>query len=52
MVLMIFNIPYTYFDFWFDYALSKCQEVRIVLVLHYIRICADNVRHRKCDYLL
>lgn len=35
-VLMIFNIPYTYFNFWFDYALIAYLSVNGVLCLAYI----------------
>ena len=35
-VLMIFNIPYTYFDFWFDYALIVYLTVNGVLCLLYL----------------
>lgn len=36
MVLMIFNIPYTYFDFWFDYALLVYLCVNGALCLAYL----------------
>ncbi|MCM1368443.1 MAG: hypothetical protein NC184_06530 [Roseburia sp.] len=35
-VLMIFNIPYTYFDFWFDSALAVYLSVNGGLCLTYI----------------
>lgn len=35
-VLMIFNIPYTYFNFWFDYALIIYLSVNGVLCLSYL----------------
>ena len=35
-VLMIFNIPYTYFNFWFDYALIVYLAVNGVLCLLYL----------------
>lgn len=34
--LMIFNIPYTYFNFWFDYALAVYLSVNGVLCVAYI----------------
>ena len=34
--LMIFNIPYTYFDFWFDYALTVYLAVNGALCLAYL----------------
>ncbi len=34
--LMIFNIPYTYFNFWFDYALIVYLTVNGVLCLAYL----------------
>ena len=37
-VLMIFNIPYTYFDFWFEYALTAYLIVNGVLCLTYLII--------------
>ena len=36
MVLMIFNIPYTYFNFWFDYALIVYLSVNGALCLAYL----------------
>lgn len=36
MVLMIFNIPYTYIGFWFSYGLVVYFVVNIALVLTYI----------------
>lgn len=36
MVLMIFNIPYTYFNFWFDYALIVYLSVNGGLCFAYI----------------
>lgn len=35
-VLMIFNIPYTYFNFWFDYALTAYLTVNGGLCLLYL----------------
>lgn len=35
-VLMIFNIPYTYFDFWFDHALTVYLSVNGVLCFAYL----------------
>lgn len=35
-VLMIFNIPYTYFDFWFEYALVVYLSVNGGLCLAYL----------------
>ena len=35
-VLMIFNIPYTYFDFWFDYALIVYLSVNSGLLIAYL----------------
>ncbi|MDE7209285.1 MAG: hypothetical protein K2O31_05315 [Clostridia bacterium] len=35
-VLMIFNIPYTYFNFWFDYALIVYLSVNGALCLAYL----------------
>ena len=35
-VLMIFNIPYTYFNFWFDYALIVYLTANGVLCLAYL----------------
>ena len=35
-VLMIFNIPYTYFNFWFDYALTVYLAVNGALCLAYL----------------
>ena len=43
--LMIFNIPYTYFDFWFEYALTVYLIVNGVLCLTYLLIwiiCWNN----------
>ena len=43
--LMIFNIPYTYFDFWFEYALMVYLIVNGVLCLAYLIIwiiCWNN----------
>ena len=34
--LMIFNIPYTYFNFWFDYALTVYLSVNGALSLAYL----------------
>ncbi|MDE6505466.1 MAG: hypothetical protein K2L42_06315 [Clostridia bacterium] len=34
-VFMIFNIPYTYFNFWFDYALTVYLSVNGALCLAY-----------------
>ena len=36
LVLMIFNVPYTYFDFWFDCALVAYLTANGVLCLLYI----------------
>ena len=36
IVLMIFNIPYTYFNFWFDYALIAYLCVNGALCLAYL----------------
>lgn len=36
IVLMIFNIPYTYFNFWFDYALIAYLCVNSALCLAYL----------------
>lgn len=36
MVLMIFNIPYTYFNFWFEYALIVYLSVNGALCLAYL----------------
>ncbi|MDE7300855.1 MAG: hypothetical protein K2N47_01665 [Clostridia bacterium] len=36
LVLMIFNIPYTYFDFWFDYALTVYLYVNGSLCIAYL----------------
>lgn len=38
LVLMIFNIPYTYFGFWFEYALTAYLIVNGVLCLAYMII--------------
>ena len=35
-VLMIFNIPYTYFNFWFDYALTVYLTANGVLCVLYL----------------
>ena len=35
-VLMIFNVPYTYFNFWFDYALIVYLTVNGVLCVAYM----------------
>lgn len=35
-VLMIFNIPFTYFGFWFDYGLTLYIVVNSILILSYI----------------
>lgn len=35
-VLMIFNIPYTYFNFWFDNALTVYLSVNGILCLAYL----------------
>lgn len=35
-ILMIFNIPYTYFNFWFDYALAVYLSVNGALLLAYL----------------
>lgn len=36
LAFMVFNIPYTYFDFWFDYALAVYLSVNGVLCLLYL----------------
>ena len=36
LVLMVFNIPYTYFNFWFDYALIVYLSVNGALCLAYL----------------
>lgn len=36
IVLMIFNVPYTYFNFWFDYALAVYLSVNGILCLAYL----------------
>ena len=36
LALMIFNIPYTYFDFWFDSALTVYLTVNGLLLLAYL----------------
>ena len=36
LVLMIFNIPYTYFNFWFNHALVVYLSVNGVLCLTYV----------------
>ena len=35
-VFMIFNVPYTYFNFWFDYALAVYLSVNGTLCLAYV----------------
>ncbi len=35
-IFMIFNIPYTYFDFWFDYAFFVYLLINCVLCLGYL----------------
>lgn len=35
-ILMIFNIPYTYFNFWFDYAIAVYLSVNGALCLAYL----------------
>lgn len=35
-VLMVFNIPYTYFNFWFDYALIVYLSVNGAMCLAYL----------------
>lgn len=45
-VFMIFNIPYTYFNFWFDYALVVYLSVNGALCLAYIVfwiICRNRI---------
>ncbi len=45
MFFMIFNIPYTYFNFWFDYALTVYLFVNGALCLAYLifwAICRDH----------
>lgn len=36
MVLMVFNIPYTYFNFWFDYAVAVYLAVNGSLCIAYL----------------
>ena len=36
ITLMIFNIPYTYFNFWFEYALAVYLTVNGILCLLYL----------------
>ena len=36
IILMVFNIPYTYFNFWFEYALIVYLTVNVVLCLLYL----------------
>ena len=36
MIFMVFNIPYTYFNFWFDYALICYLSVNGALCLAYL----------------
>ena len=36
MIFMVFNIPYTYFNFWFDHALMVYLIVNGVLLLLYV----------------
>lgn len=36
MIFMVFNIPYTYFNFWFDYALVCYLSVNGALCLAYL----------------
>ena len=36
IALMVFNIPYTYFNFWFEYALAVYLTVNGVLCLLYL----------------
>ena len=36
MIFMIFNIPYTYFNFWFDYALIIYLSINGGLCLSYL----------------
>lgn len=45
VILMIFNVPYTYFNFWFDSALAVYFDVNVVLCLLYIVfwcVCKTN----------
>lgn len=45
MVFMIFNIPYTYFNFWFDYALIVYLSVNGALCVAYLTfwaVCWNN----------
>ncbi|MDE5721802.1 MAG: hypothetical protein K2I30_03565 [Clostridia bacterium] len=45
MLLMVFNIPYTYFNFWFDYALTVYLSVNGALCVAYLAfwvICWDR----------
>ena len=36
LILMVFNIPYTYFNFWFEYALTVYLVVNGILCLLYL----------------
>ena len=36
MAFMVFNIPYTYFNFWFNYALTVYLTVNCVLLALYV----------------
>ena len=36
LVLMVFNVPHTYFNFWFDHALAVYLSVNGVLCLSYL----------------
>lgn len=45
MLFMIFNIPYTYFNFWFDYALIVYLSVNGALCVAYLifwAVCWNN----------
>lgn len=45
MIFMIFNIPYTYFNFWFDYALIVYLSVNGALCVAYLifwAVCWNN----------
>lgn len=45
MIFMIFNIPYTYFNFWFDYALIFYLSVNGALCIAYLifwAVCWNN----------
>ena len=52
IVLMIFNIPYTYFDFWFDSGLAVYFDVNVVLCMAYVIIWCAYKRNDKVRALL